>query len=177
MNTIIWSDGARGGTSLQGYLDNLPWSFEESVARLKTLSGQDPTAASDKYKTSVEFGGTFNGRPFTLYDYKEGRQLHIGGTSKNYIPALKQHLLEQLKTVAPTPYTATEYYDDRCTHRWPLSPEPSQYTVIVTVTADSQREAFQFVEQALTNYVEKHEDIAPEDIHLLTPDGTHSVEL
>lgn len=54
---------------------------------------------------------------------------------------------------------------------------PQDYTIIVTVTGDSQREAFRWVEQALSEYAERHEDLSPEGIHVSTPDGVNSVEL
>jgi hypothetical protein len=50
-----------------------------------------------------------------------------------------------------------------------------EYTIFVRVEADDQHKAFHFVETALSDYVEKHEDLVqPETIHLSTPDGTHS---
>lgn len=53
----------------------------------------------------------------------------------------------------------------------------TNYTIIVTVTADDQRKAFRFVEEALSVALEAHEDVAPDAIHVSTPDGTLSVEL
>lgn len=64
---IVWTtEPSTAGTSLRGYLDPRPRSFQETIGRLITLSGQDPTAQTDEYKTSVEFQGTYQGAPFTL---------------------------------------------------------------------------------------------------------------
>ena len=101
------------GTSLHGMFEPLPFSFEETVARLITLSGQAPeTMNTDAYKVSVEFTGTFNGHTFTLYDYKGDRALHIGGRDGLPVKALILWLTEALQGVQPTDYTATEHYDD-----------------------------------------------------------------
>lgn len=108
---INWGDGDINGTSLVGYLDNLPWSFEESVARLKSYSGQDPTEATDGYKVSVEFYGTFNGEPFSIYDYKCDKELHIGGRGVN-VGQLKEMLRYALDNCDPEPYVAKMYYDE-----------------------------------------------------------------
>lgn len=117
---IRWIIGNASGTSLRGYFDPLPYSFAETVARLKTLSGQDPTTAGDGYKTSVEFSGTFKGQPFTLYDYKGDRSLHVGGTSALDVAGLLAALRVGLGMVVPSPYSATERYDDvdGHTHGW-----------------------------------------------------------
>lgn len=103
-------------TYLRGYLES-PFSFEETVARLITLSGQDPTA--DGYKVSVEFVGMFGGQPFTLYDYKEDRKIHIGGNDKLDVEGLAQELLVKLSSVEPTPYRVKEYYDQEQGHGFP----------------------------------------------------------
>ena len=105
-------------TYLRGYLDS-PFSFEETVARLITLSGQDPTADTDQYKVSVEFVGLFNGHKFSLYDYKEDREIHIGGNDELDVEGLTKALLSGLATVEPTPYQANEYYDQELGHGWP----------------------------------------------------------
>ena len=51
------------------------------------------------------------------------------------------------------------------------------YTILVMVRAKSQREAFRFVEKALEEHMEKHEDLAPERVHVYTANGLHSTEL
>lgn len=106
------------GTSLQGYLTPVPWTFEETVARLVTLTGQK-AQSSDRYKISVEFIGTFHGRPFTLYDYKSGGNIHIGGDHNLDVAGLRDELIEALGQVQPTPYEARLYYESRGSHRWP----------------------------------------------------------
>jgi hypothetical protein len=114
---IDWKDVPISGTSLRGYL-NTPWSFEETVARLVSLSGQ-PAESADMEKTSVQFVGTFNGEVFTLYDYKEDREIHIGGHPKLRVDALNEVLIAQLEAVEPAPYAAAEYYDQQEGHQWP----------------------------------------------------------
>lgn len=55
-----------------------------------------------------------------------------------------------------------------------------EMTIIVKVTVPDdygKDEGFRFVEDALSEYFEKHEDLAPESIHISTPDGTRSVML
>ena len=115
MNKIEWDSSINiFDTHLIGYL-NAPWSFEETVSRLITLSGQ-AAKSCDCYKVSVEFVGMFNGKVFTLYDYKCDRTLHIGGTSADHVPALRQALTRRLRRVAPTPYSAREYYKGKRTY-------------------------------------------------------------
>lgn len=108
------------GTSLQGYLDNVPWSFEETVARLLTLTNQPAQEQGDQEKVSVEFLGTYKGKVFTLYDYKEDFQIHIGGKSDLDVEGLREELLRQLETVEPTPYRARMWYGDSDAghHEW-----------------------------------------------------------
>jgi len=49
-----------------------------------------------------------------------------------------------------------------------------RYTIVVTVEAEDQREAFHLVEDALSEYVMRHE-VEPDVVHISTPDGTRSV--
>jgi hypothetical protein len=116
---LDWSEGASvNGTSFRDYY-NSPWGFEETIALLVTASGQ-PAASPDQEKLSVEFRGTFNGSPFTLYDYKEDREIHIGGFDALNTCGLVAALTVALNAVAPTPYQAREYYDARGRHGWPV---------------------------------------------------------
>jgi len=109
---INWNAGRNvNGTSLRGYFRPDDFRFEEIVARLITLSGQDPTQASDGYKTSVEFSGTYGGRVFTLYDYKGDDTVHIGGQDGLDVGALVIALAQALRTVEPTSYSAVRHYD------------------------------------------------------------------
>lgn len=117
MTKLNWRISSPIPTGLRGYLPT-PWSFEETVARLITLSGQ-PARSSDIYKSSVNFTGTFDGHYFTLYDYKEDRRLHIG-VSNNELPIFDMIdvLVKELAKVEPTPYVAEEFYEERIGHSW-----------------------------------------------------------
>lgn len=125
---LDWSEPSIDGTSLRGYYES-PWSFEETVARLITASGQ-PARSFDQYKTSVEFRGTFHGHVFTLYDYKEGRTIHIGGADDLDRVGFVKALTAALMLVTPTPYTAAEYYSDKIGHSWGIVP------IVHTLQAD-----------------------------------------
>lgn len=105
------------GTSLRGYLVS-PYPFEETVARLYALTEQRP-ASVDMEKVSVEFVGQWQGAVFTLYDYKEDRELHIGGHSGLDVAGAQSAVLAALAAVTPRPYQAAEYYDACQGHRWP----------------------------------------------------------
>lgn len=120
MKAIKWGDVEWVGTGLRGYLDNVPWSFEETVARLKTLSGQEPGDRADRDKTSVEFNGTFGGKVFTLYDYKGDRTIHIGGNGDLDVASLRDALRRALDGVRPSAYEAEvpRYYGGRQVHQW-----------------------------------------------------------
>lgn len=109
------NNGSVGGTSLRGYLET-PWSFEETIARL--LGAGFEMQDGDGDKLSVEFIGTFNGATFTLYDYKEDREIHIGGCNALKVKALAAALLPVLKAATPQPYTAAEHYDACEGHHW-----------------------------------------------------------
>ncbi len=122
--SITWNDISLSGTSLRGYFKS-PWSFEETTARLITASGQ-PAKSSDGYKTSVEFSGTFNGQVFTLYDYKGGDAFHIGGHHELDVTALQTALVDALRAVVPTPYTARRFYDETDGTIHGFSPEDTE---------------------------------------------------
>jgi hypothetical protein len=51
------------------------------------------------------------------------------------------------------------------------------FTVLVEVWAQDQREAWQFVETALSERIETHEDLSPQHVRVHTADGLHSAEL
>ena len=102
---IVWTHSVDScGTGFCGMLET-PWSFEETVARLVTASGGEPTQG-DGYKLSVHFVGTFYGQVFTLYDYKGDGQVHIGGRTRLGVERLTHALVETLYSVTPTPYRA-----------------------------------------------------------------------
>ena len=110
--TPTWnSDVSVDGTSLQGYLQ-MPWGFEETVARVLALTGQSAQEQGDGYKLSVEFRGVLDGQVFTLYDYKGDRELHIGGRTGLQVSRLNETVVGVLKAVTPQPYQATEHYDE-----------------------------------------------------------------
>ena len=93
---ISWSDPGFSESHFRACYES-PWSFEETVARIATASGQ-PVKSDDRYKTSVNFVGVFAGQRFTLYDYKEDRTIHIGGSNALDV--------------------AKEYYDEKKGHGW-----------------------------------------------------------
>ena len=117
---LTWPE-PRGGTSFSGAYLQTPWSFAETVARLIALSGQDPTQFTDEYKVSVEFGGTFDGQVFTLYDYKGDDTLHVGALDGRLdVAGLNAYLIDALTAVQPSPFTALiQYDDDRRRYGWP----------------------------------------------------------
>jgi hypothetical protein len=121
MHEIVWDQEVEiGGTSLRGYFES-PWVFEETVARLVAASGQLGTESGDKYKISVQFIGRFLGQPFSLYDYKEDREIHVGVWPDFPLAEFCEALLKLLSEVEPMPYEAREHYDLERWHRWPMS--------------------------------------------------------
>ena len=120
---LTWSNERAGGTWLRGYYTpKAGWSFEDTVARLKSLSKLDPNDGCDFEKVSVEFTGRFNGELFTLYDYKGGRSLHVGGRDHLNVDALSAALDTALAAVPPAPYTAGFHSDEYwVSHGWPVA--------------------------------------------------------
>lgn len=86
-------------------------TFEEMVARLYNLSNQNIFEQGDEYKTSFDIIGSFNGKPFTLYDWKGDNCVHIGGHDDLEVPALRKELFKLIKKTSPKPYTAQLHYD------------------------------------------------------------------
>lgn len=123
MPIINWTTNADiNGTSFRSYFyeGGEVEAFAEIVAKLITLSKQDPTAASDGEKVSVEFTGTFKSVAFTLYDYKGDFQLHIGGQPGLDVLGLQIALDKLLiEGVTPTPFTARTAYDEEVKYGWP----------------------------------------------------------
>lgn len=62
--TLRSEDSGWGGTSFQGYLG-------ASYAQLVGVLGESTHGASGDGKVSTEWALTFEGEPFTVYDYKE----------------------------------------------------------------------------------------------------------
>lgn len=115
--SIRWTKQIPSGTSLLGYYTQSLWSFEETVARLITASGQE-IESPDEYKCSFQFSGFFNGKVFTLYDYKEDRTIHIGGNDPLILLTIQEHITFALLAVEPSFYIAKEYYDQKIGHSY-----------------------------------------------------------
>ncbi len=109
-------------TGFRSYLDNLPWSFEEAVARTLAVSHQPIFDQTDRYKMSFEARGKFEGSVFTLYDYKGDGRIHIGGPSDLKVEDLKAALRPVLAHATPAPYEAQLHYGQGGTYLWPLKP-------------------------------------------------------
>lgn len=122
MMRLDWTGGSRGMTWLRGYFRVPELSFEETVARLAGLSGQTPAALADGDKTSVEFEGTFDGQPFTLYDYKGGSGLHVGGSDDLDLHGLLGALTTAVRAAQPVPYMAVVPQEwGGHPHHWPTN--------------------------------------------------------
>ena len=106
-------------TGFRSYLDDLPWPFEEAVARILAVSHQRIFEQTDRYKMSFEARGKFEGSVFTLYDYKGDRRVHIGGPANLQVEDLKEALRVVLADAAPVPYEAHIHYSQGETYRWP----------------------------------------------------------
>ena len=89
---ITWTPRILSGTSLRGYLTG---SFPEMLVKLRLMSGQTGETDCGDGKVTVEFIGTLNGQPFTVYDYYgEKEPLHIGGSTKLDLEILKVALAD-----------------------------------------------------------------------------------
>ena len=106
-------------TGFRSYLDDLPWPFEEAVARILAVSHQPIFDQTDRCKMSFEARGKFEGSVFTLYDYKADGRVHIGGPADLKVEELKNALRVVLAAAAPAPYEARIHYDRGGTYRWP----------------------------------------------------------
>ena len=112
---------AKNGTGGRGIFRS-DYSFEETIARLKTLSGSEPDDLGE-YKCSVEFVGVYKGEVFTVYDWKRDRQIHIGGSREIDYDGLIGALYDAIADSEPTPYKARydyESYEDysKNFHEW-----------------------------------------------------------
>ena len=106
-------------TGFRSYLDNLPWPFEEAVARILAVSHQPIFDQTDRCKMSFEARGKFEGSVFTLYDYKGDGRIHIGGPSDLQVEELKTALHPVLAHATPAPYEARIHHGRGGTYRWP----------------------------------------------------------
>ena len=113
-------------TAFRSYLDDLPWPFEETVARILAASRQPIFEQTDRCKMSFEARGKFEGSAFTLYDYKEDRRIHIGGPADLQVEELKAALRPVLAHATPAPYEARIHYGRGGTYRWPAEPRTAK---------------------------------------------------
>lgn len=113
-NTLIWDDTIKAtGTSGRGRFEGSPYSFETTVARFVAIAyGPEghrfPFHEDSDDKVSVYFVGTFNGKVFTLYDYKRDQQIHIGGSPDLDVEGLIQELRRLFVNAAPAPWSAVQ---------------------------------------------------------------------
>lgn len=70
-----------GGTALAGHFES-PFGYENTIARLVTLSGQSDAIQPIDDGVDFEFIGQFKGVTFTVYNYGDER-FHIGGDVLN----------------------------------------------------------------------------------------------
>lgn len=68
-----------------------------AIAKLGKDYGQCVFAMADGDKSSFCLIGTFFGEPFTLYDWKNDRCVHIGGTARLDVERLKIALFRVLR--------------------------------------------------------------------------------
>lgn len=106
-------------TAFRSYLDDLPWPFEETVARILAVSHQPIFDQTDRCKMSFEARGKFEGSVFTLYDYKGDRRIHVGGPADLKVEDLKKALRQVLADPTPVPYEARIHYSQGETYQWP----------------------------------------------------------
>jgi len=76
-------------------------SFEKIVACLYEMSGQDIFQQGDDYKMIFCVNGTYDGEPFTLYDWKGDRSVHIGGRDTLNADGLIKELLRLIMITVP----------------------------------------------------------------------------
>ncbi len=97
MGMIEWTDGVDTiGTSLRREAIPLPVPFNEAIKRLTRLFPFDPTKHADPSRTTVEFSGRYNGEVFTLYDWRKGEALNLGGSSKLDVPGVMADLYKAI---------------------------------------------------------------------------------
>lgn len=76
-------------------------SFEKIVACLYEMSGQPIFQQGDDYKMIFCVNGTFDGEPFSLYDWKGDRSVHIGGRDTLNADGLIKELLRLIMITTP----------------------------------------------------------------------------
>lgn len=76
-------------------------SFEKIVACLYEMSGQPIFQQGDDYKMIFCVNGTYDGEPFTLYDWKGDRSVHIGGSDRLNVDGLIKELLVRIMITTP----------------------------------------------------------------------------
>lgn len=90
---------------------NRSWTFENIVARIHNLSDQDIFNQGDEDKLSFELLGTYKKQPFTLYDWKGDKCVHIGGNDDLDVNGLKTELLELVKNAKPKSFITNCFYN------------------------------------------------------------------
>lgn len=85
------------------------FSFEETVAKIYNLSNRNIFDKNDKSTFNVT--GIYNNNIFTLYDYKGGRQINIGGTDELDVVGLTKKLSKLLKATKPKNFKTVNLYD------------------------------------------------------------------
>jgi hypothetical protein len=101
---------------------HVPFSFEEAVARLVGLSGQNPAAPPELIKRAIRFSGRWDGHYFTIYNYKDNSRLHIGGEPalRGDIADLRDELIAGIGAATPHPFRCTgRYLPDGRVWEWP----------------------------------------------------------
>ena len=86
-------------------------SFENTFGKIRVFGGKNVSYGGDN--STFEFIGTYDGQQYSLYDYKNDRNVHIGGGAKLNVSGLKTFLLKQLDEIKTfEPFFAADEDDD-----------------------------------------------------------------
>jgi hypothetical protein len=119
MNIIVFGktldhNNIFGGIS---YITNMPFSFEETVARLYNLANYNIFEV-DGPESTFNIIGKFNDMEFVLKDYYGNHYcIIIHYDRKLDINLLKKHLIELIQKTNPKRYIA--YYNKECIYSYP----------------------------------------------------------
>ena len=120
------SDVDLNGTHLLGYLDH-PYLFAQALSRLYYLADYNIFAdrnRGDIYKSSFGINGSYEGKRFSLYDYKDDERIHIGGDDNLNLDGLKHQLLCMMETAnEPSFVTHSNYTFPVHEYSWPTNEE------------------------------------------------------